>query len=158
MDSLKLMELRLYSPAKIARPRFKKHLKREMLFETLDEHRHYPGIWINGPAGSGKTILVSSYIEERHLDALWYQLDSGDQDIATFFHYLGLADQKRISEKAKPLPAYTPEYEKGIFIFSKRYFEALYGRMPTPSALVLDNYHEVPIGGPFHVMIREPFP
>ena len=144
-----------YSPAKIARPRFKKYLKREMLFETLDEQRHYPCIWINGPAGSGKTTLISSYIEERRLTALWYQLDSGDQDIATFFHYLGLADQQPTSEKRNRLPAYAPQYEKAISIFSKRFFEALYGRMRTPAVLVLDNYHEVPTSGPFHDVVRE---
>ncbi len=84
-----------------------------------------------------------------------YLLDSGDQDIATFFHYLGLADQQQNSEKRNHLPTYTPQYEKGISIFSKRYFETLCGRMRTPAVLVLDNYHEVPTGGPFHDVVRE---
>jgi ATP/maltotriose-dependent transcriptional regulator MalT/DNA-binding SARP family transcriptional activator len=144
-----------YSPAKIARPRFKKVLHRETLFETLDQHRDYPAIWINGPAGSGKTTLVSSYIEQRHLTALWYQLDPGDHEVATFFHYLAMAEQLHTHGRTKPLPVYTPDYAKSIDLFSKRFFEALYGRLQKSSVLVLDNYHEVPNDGPFHDVIRK---
>ncbi len=143
------------SPAKIARPRLNQVLYREKLFKKLDQHRGSPSIWINGPAGSGKTTLISSYIEKRDLSYLWYQLDPGDQDIATFFHYMGLAEQKYTSRKTTPLTVFSPEYAKGIPIFSKRYFETLYERIKKPSVLVLDNYHEVSVDCPLHDVIQE---
>ena len=48
-------------------------------------------IWISGPPSAGKTTLVSSYLAERGTPHLWYQLDPGDGDLGTFFHYLGVA-------------------------------------------------------------------
>jgi ATP/maltotriose-dependent transcriptional regulator MalT len=50
--------------------------------------RERPVIWIAGPAGCGKTTLVSSYLEARGIPCLWDQIDQGDADPATFFYYL----------------------------------------------------------------------
>jgi ATP/maltotriose-dependent transcriptional regulator MalT len=58
------------------------------LFEKLDHARDLPVIWLSAPAGAGKTTLVSSFIENRKIPCLWYQLDKSDEDLATFllFH------------------------------------------------------------------------
>lgn len=47
-----------------------------------------------GPPGAGKTTLAASYLDSQKRPLLWYQLDEGDADAATFFHYLGLAAGK----------------------------------------------------------------
>jgi ATP/maltotriose-dependent transcriptional regulator MalT len=86
-------------------------------------------IWVSGPPGCGKTTLVSSYIEARKLPCLWYQIDEGDTDPATFFYYLGLAAKRAAPRKRKPLPLLTPEYLQGISTFTLRYFEELYDRL-----------------------------
>lgn len=86
------------SIARIIRPRFADIYQRKKLFKLLDKSRGHPLLWITGPPGYGKTILVSSYIESRKLSCLWYQADAGDGDIATFFYYMGLA-----ARKASPL-------------------------------------------------------
>ena len=65
------------------------------------------------PPAQGKTTLASSYIQERKLPALWYQLDEGDGDIASFFHYLGLSVKAAAPRYRKPLPPLTPEYLPG---------------------------------------------
>jgi len=97
--------------------------------------------------------LVSSYLEARKLPCLWYQIDTGDSDPATFFYYLGLAAKKTTPRKRKPLPLLTPEYLQGIPTFTLRYFEELFARLKIPSAIVFDNYQEVAEDAPFHEII-----
>lgn len=81
--------------AKITRPRLSDVLHRPRLFRLLDRCRKAPVTWISGPAGSGKTTLVASYLDARKIPCLWYQMDGGDADLATFFYYLGLAAKRR---------------------------------------------------------------
>ena len=50
----------------------------------------------SAPPGAGKTTLASSYVDARELRHLWFQLDAGDADPATFFHYLGVAAGGRL--------------------------------------------------------------
>jgi ATP/maltotriose-dependent transcriptional regulator MalT len=71
--------------AKLTPPRSEGLLRRERLFEQLDQARTRPAVWIAAPPGAGKTSLLASYLDARKLPTLWYQLDSGDADPATFF-------------------------------------------------------------------------
>ncbi len=142
------------SIAKIARPHLSQVFPRERLFRLLEHGRRRPVIWVSGPAGSGKTTLVSSYIDSGGLPCLWYRVDGGDADIATFFYYMGLAGKKAAPRRRVPLPLLTPEYLSGIPTFTIRYFEALYSRLKPPFIVVLDNYQHVPHNSPFHEVIR----
>jgi ATP/maltotriose-dependent transcriptional regulator MalT len=112
-------------------------------------------IWISGPAGSGKTTLASTYLEARPLPCLWYQVDSGDADLATFFYYLGLAGKKAAPRRRRPLPALTPEYLLGIPEFSRNFFEELCRRVGSPAALVFDNCQLVEEEAPLYVALLE---
>jgi LuxR family maltose regulon positive regulatory protein len=138
-------------PAKIARPVLKGVAPRKRLFRLLNREMEKPLIWISGPAGSGKTTLVGSYLDDQKLPCLWYRLDEGDGDLATFFYYMGLAAQK-IAPRKKPLQLLTPEYLLGIPTFTKRFFEGLCGRLRPPYGIVFDNYQDVPVAS-FHEMI-----
>jgi ATP/maltotriose-dependent transcriptional regulator MalT len=142
------------SLAKITRPALSGVLDRKRLFRELDRGRKRPAMWISGPGGAGKTTLVNSYLKARGLPSIWYQVDEGDSDIATFFYYMGLAEKKANPRKRKPLPLLTPEYMMGIPTFTRRYFEELFSRLKPPYLVVLDNYHEVPEESPFHEMIQ----
>jgi LuxR family maltose regulon positive regulatory protein len=139
--------------AKISRPKTSGIYLRHRLFDLLDHCRSREIIWINGAAGSGKTSLISSYLEYRQLYTLWYQLDEGDADLPTFFYYLGQAGRKSPRRRRQPLPLLTPEYLPGIATFSQRYFEILCSKLPAPAVLVFDNYHELPVDAPFHAVI-----
>ncbi|MBW7957582.1 MAG: AAA family ATPase [Deltaproteobacteria bacterium] len=103
-------------------------------------------------------------MDSRKLPCLWYQVDEGDGDLATFFYYMGLAGKKSAPKNKKPLPLLTPEYLLGIQTFTRRYFENLYGRLlprsPSPSkkgtggVIVFDNYQDAP-GQAFHEMMSQ---
>jgi LuxR family maltose regulon positive regulatory protein len=143
------------SIAKITRPRLPKVLPRKRLFQLLDKGLDVPVTWINGPAGSGKTTLVASYLDACNVPCLWYQLDEGDSDIASFFYYLGLAAQKAAPRRQTQLPLLTMEYLRGIPTFTRRYFENLCSRLKPPYMIVLDNYHHIKPEALLHDVIRD---
>lgn len=132
------------APAKVRRPSPSDVLPRERLFQRLDALAAHPITWISGPAGSGKTTLVGTYVEARRLDCLWYQVDSGDADLATFFHYLRFAGAYATPREAGALPSFTQEYHGGIPEFSRNFFEHLTGLLTPPAVLIFDNLQEVP--------------
>lgn len=139
--------------AKICRPNAKGAFPRERLFQAFDAMRANPLVYINGPAGSGKTMLVSSYIEARSLAHLWYRIDEGDSDIGTFFHYLSLL-VKQSTGARKTLPPFSPEAFSSFHTFALRFFENLYLRMKFPFVMVLDNYQLLEPSSPTHEIIR----
>jgi LuxR family maltose regulon positive regulatory protein len=139
--------------AKVTRPRLYRTLPRERLFERLDEMRKRKAIWITGPPGAGKTTLASSYLEYRRMPALWYQMDSGDSDPASFFYYLAVAFDAIAG--AEPLPLLTPEYLPDLSGFTRRFFRQLFARLQPSSVLVFDNYHTVPLASVLHAIMRD---
>jgi len=140
--------------AKLTRPRLTDVFLRERLFRRLDGARRSL-IWITAPPGAGKTTLVSSYLAERKLRHLWYQLDQGDDDLATFFHYLGLVAGYAAPRRRRALPHLTAEYLGSLPVFARRYFEALASQLAPPFVLVFDNYHEVSAAAALHAVMRE---
>lgn len=139
---------------KITRPSPEGIFPRKRLFRRLDQARTRPVTFITAPPGSGKTSLVTSYIDARKLPCLWYQMDEGDADLATFFYYMGIAARKAAPRYKKPLPLFTPEYGLGVPTFARRYFETLCSRLKPPYVLVFDNYQEIPSKSAIHEIIR----
>lgn len=103
--------------AKITAPSLPRVAHRTRLYRQLDNAGQRQFIWVTGPAGSGKTTLVASYLAHSRRRYLWYQIDAGDSDIASFFHYLGLAATAAAPRYRRPLLHPTPEYMGGIQIF-----------------------------------------
>ena len=140
--------------AKLSRPRLYGAVPRARLFQRLDEAREHAAIWICGPPGAGKTTLVASYVGEREIPGIWYQVDGGDGDPATFFYYLGMAADHAAKGKHKPLPLLTPEFQGDLEGFSRRYFRELFARLPERALLVLDNVQEPPADSPFQSILE----
>jgi LuxR family maltose regulon positive regulatory protein len=139
--------------AKTTRPSLTGVIARKRLFKRLDDGRNKRVIWVSAPAGYGKTTLVTDYIDQTGLACLWYQLDPGEGDVATFFYYMG--QLVRDAEDDSPLPTLAPEYRGDLSAFSHRYFRELFSRMKAPFAVVFDNYQDVPAHSKFHDAIRD---
>lgn len=151
------------SIAKITRPGATGIAPRERLFTLLDKGREKTVLWVSAPAGSGKTSLVSSWLTSRNLPNIWYQIDAGERDPATFFYYLGQAKARMNQQKQKLLPLFTPEFLHEIPAFTRRFFEELCqpvtdNQQSSESSsfpiLVLDNHHEVPPETVFHDILQ----
>ena len=131
--------------AKLSRPRLYRVSARERLFRALDGLREHPVVWVSGAPGTGKSSLVASWLEARKLASIWYHVDPGDADPATFFHYLGLAAPAN-GRNARPLPPYAEEYRRDLAGFTRRWFRELFTRMPAGGVLVFDDFHDARTG------------
>jgi LuxR family maltose regulon positive regulatory protein len=140
--------------AKISRPRLFGVVPRERLFALLDDNRGRPLIWISSPPGAGKTALTASYLEDRGLPAVWYQIDAGDADPATLFHYLALAAEAVAEADSVSLPRFVPEHLSDLPSFTRLFFRAFFAQLPERLILVLDNYQEVPEDALLHEILR----
>ena len=140
---------------KVTRPRLNPTYQRTELNTLLDALGATPVITVSGKPGSGKTTLLSNYIESRNLPCLWYRLDRDDQDLATFFYYLGIA-ALRINPYNKPtLPRVSPERVLKFPSLTKEYFHKLYQAIEAPFMIVFDNYQHVPTEAALQEVITE---
>lgn len=138
--------------AKISPPRLYDAVPRPRLFERLAALTRHPAIWVSGPPGAGKSTLVSSWLKAAKIRGLWYQVDTGDNDLSTFFYYLSLADQT-LHPRREPLPLLSPEYLIDFGGFVRRFFRELFARLPRDGVLVLDNHHESSASAQFQDML-----
>ncbi|MFC1844377.1 BTAD domain-containing putative transcriptional regulator [Thermodesulfobacteriota bacterium] len=147
-----LAKLRVEGSSKVQRPSASKILKRKRLFRRLDASRKCTLVWVSGPAGSGKTNLVSSYIEDRDLDHIWYKVDSNDIDIASFFFNMAQACKKN-GHKNNTLPVFTSENRLCIPEFSHKFFISLCSNFKERTVIVYDNYQILPEDIIFHELL-----
>ncbi len=131
-------------PAKIQRPALSDIVIRKRLISLIDQESDKRMYWISGPGGAGKTTFINSYVEERDIPCLWYQVDESDNDLAGFFHYLGLAGKSACAGHEVIFPSFTPEYTFGLPEFSRNFFSQLSEIVQPNTCLVLDNCQEIP--------------
>ena len=132
-------------------PRVTNAFQRYRLFKALDDMADHPCTWITAPGGFGKTYLLQSYIETGHRQALWYNLDEGDSDIATFF-----TDLSEVLESVGygPLLRLFPGVQH-LARFSRLYFRQLAEQIEPPTLLILEDYHRVASEAGLHEAIAE---
>ncbi len=138
---------------KITPPLLQRAVARKRLFARLDEASKLPVVWVSAPAGSGKTTLVASWLGARRRSSLWYQMDSGDSDAATFFHYLAMAALRRWPRARTALPRLSNEPQV-LSVFARSFFAAVHRRSKSALTLVLDNYQELPPDAPLQAALR----
>lgn len=141
------------SYAKILPPVLPILFKRTRLFGVLDRYRDRQAIWIQGQAGAGKTTLVASYLSQCDMKPLWYRLDAGDDDPATFFHYFSLAAEELLAVQHRPRTTLTPESLPNLAPFARLFFRELFAGLPKPLVLVFDNFQALAPDSPMHEII-----
>jgi DNA-binding winged helix-turn-helix (wHTH) protein len=146
--------LALQLPAKVLCPNTGGAVARERLFRALDERSPAPITWLHAPAGSGKTTLLSTYLRARQVPVLWYDVDAGDADASSVFHYTRLAAQALVGAEVD-LPVPRPGSPDGQRVFVRRFFEALFRQLPAGTTLVFDNYQDAASEPAYNDMFRE---
>jgi ATP/maltotriose-dependent transcriptional regulator MalT len=98
LDELPLIE------AKLAQPRPRRGvMPRARLFAELDRLRNSELTVISGPAGAGKTVLVTSWLAARpDLSIAWVTLDARDDDPARLWRYVSHAVDRVRPGMARP--------------------------------------------------------
>jgi DNA-binding SARP family transcriptional activator len=93
--------------------------------------------WVAAPAGYGKTVALIDYLQKTSAPHIWYRVDEGDQDIASFFHYMMLS--LPAAQAARGLPVFGPEYADQPRDFARRFFRSYFGKLRKGTVLVLDD-------------------
>jgi ATP/maltotriose-dependent transcriptional regulator MalT/DNA-binding SARP family transcriptional activator len=138
--------------AKLSRPRLRDELVRTRLHGVLDEAVAHPVVWIAAQPGAGKTALAAGWLESRKRGGIWYQLDPGDDDPASFVYHLQAAAPPA-RKGGQPLPLLRPEYLGDLAGFARRFSRELFSRLLPHGTLVLDNFQEVPEASLLHKLI-----
>lgn len=113
----------------------------------------FGAVWVTGPAGSGKTTVVNHYLKDRNLPCLWYTIDEGDSDIASFFYYLKWAVKAHFPPDAVIPPIMTPDFFPNQALYAKRVFEKIFALFASPFSFVFDDYQEVTAESPLHEVL-----
>ena len=142
--------------AKISSPVLPEIIERPRLYRLLDAGLDRAVTWVSGPAGCGKKTLVASYLKRAGLATLWYQVDPGDADPASLFHFLRLAIGNAVGGPPTAMPVrLMPEHLASLPLFARRYFREAFAALPLPFTLVFDNLQEVPADAPFLDLLSE---
>jgi ATP/maltotriose-dependent transcriptional regulator MalT/DNA-binding SARP family transcriptional activator len=141
---------------KVTRPTASKILLRQRLLDRLGSCNNSPVLWVSGPAGSGKTTLISSHIEFQQLPCLWYRIDFKDDDLSPFYNNLILAAKKTNPQIGK-MPTLSQDCHFNTQEFSHNFFAALFDKLDSRTVIVLDNYQEIPEEAMIHDFLLEAF-
>jgi ATP/maltotriose-dependent transcriptional regulator MalT/DNA-binding SARP family transcriptional activator len=131
-------------------------IARTRLFDLVDSARDRRVVWIWGPPGAGKTALVVTYLQALRLPSVWYQIDSGDADPASFFFFLREAVHATAPRKRR-LPLLTPEYQASPDGFARRFFREIFPILGRECLLIFDNYQELATQSQLHEILQAGF-
>lgn len=154
MRSRRKARTRAHQPAKVTPPVPEGAILRRRLFVALDRlARRSQAVWVSGQPGSGKTTLVATWLAARRSRPIWLRVDAADAELATFFHYLGVAVRAATGTRV-PLPALTPEYLPDLDAFARAFFRSLTEKLRRGTVIVLDDCHAVPADAAFFGALR----
>ncbi len=113
-------------------------LQRARLHALMDAR--LPGaVWLHGPTGAGKTLLLRSYLQRDAHGVVWLSVDERHGDPAALFAALTAA----VEHCAGRLPAFSPEHRDQPVAFALGYFARLDDALPPDFALVVDDVHHL---------------
>ena len=118
--------------------RSKQIVRRARVVKAIEQALRNGICWIAAPAGYGKTTAMLDFLQKKPAAHLWYRVDEGDQDVASFFHHIGnLLPPRAASE----LPVFGPEYADQPAEFARRFFRAFFRKLSRVALLVIDDLH-----------------
>ncbi len=113
------------------------------LLKNLENNPHHPLILVCAPAGYGKSILISSWIERCESPAAWVSLDGKDNDLRVFLSYVVAAVKRHFPESLKKSGDVLQAVElPPLAILSQTLINEL-DDIKDDFILVLDDYHRI---------------
>ncbi|MEQ2527359.1 BTAD domain-containing putative transcriptional regulator [Bacillaceae bacterium CLA-AA-H227] len=124
--------------SKLRVPYYTPYLIRERLFSLLEKNLERSLICITSDGGYGKTTLISSFIRENNLPAIWYQLSHLDRTPQTFLSYFKTAILRHISEDYNVYDIPIEDMKMELIRIS-----TILSTWPKKLIIVLDNYQSI---------------
>jgi LuxR family maltose regulon positive regulatory protein len=132
-----------FNAAKMSRPQMlRAQIHRDRLSATLDGATTVPVTLVCAGAGWGKTVLASEWAGSRPFPVAWLTLDRGDNDAQAFWSYVvtalraagALAPDNPLAE----LPCVPADDIERVRCMARGL-----RRLNAPTALVIDDFHEI---------------
>lgn len=123
---------------KLVTPRTKRIVRRARVVTAIDRALRDGICWIAAPAGYGKTTAMLDYLQKKPTPHVWYRIDEGDEDIASFFHHIG---SSLPAAAFRHLPVFGPEYADQPTEFARRFFRTYFARLTGARLLIIDDLH-----------------
>ncbi len=116
-------------------------LPRKHLIDRLSAGKDRRLIVISGIAASGKTSLVSQWINDNNLSAAWYSIDKTDNESDLFFRYLVAALARSDNNLAISIRSWLNEPRQFTAGETIPFLIEVFSDHPGDIYLVLDDYH-----------------
>ncbi len=114
-------------------------LQRDRLHALIDAR--LPGaVWLHGPTGAGKTVLLRSWLQRDDAPSIWLTADERHRDPAALFAAITAI---AFAHCAGPLPAFSPEHRDEPAVFARGFFTRLDQALPETLAFVVDDVHHL---------------
>ncbi|ULQ51170.1 LuxR C-terminal-related transcriptional regulator [Flavihumibacter fluvii] len=116
------------------------HLERPHLVELLEKNRHLPLILVSAPAGYGKSILISQWLEQKN-NFGWLSIDESMNDAPTFVKYFTEGLSIACAAAASGLKNWEQE---NYFLKWEAIIDKVINKLnelKEPVRLILDDYH-----------------
>jgi LuxR family maltose regulon positive regulatory protein len=130
---------------KVQRPPLRDEtLARHRLLDWLDVKIHNRVVFVIADAGYGKTTLLADFSRRTRLRTLWYRMDEEDRNWVTFLSYLVAAGREHdpSSPRERTPCSRTPVPAGRLAMRPWRCsFASSRTSRPTPTVLILDDYH-----------------
>ena len=119
-----------------------KILRRQRLLATLKENLDKKLILICADAGYGKTTLLAQFCQEIKQPFVFYDLDSQDNDVATFFNYLLAGMRKHVAGFGERVHSVVSE-KRSNDIISGTFINEFVERVNRDFYIIFDDYHRL---------------
>lgn len=96
---------------------------------------------VSASPGSGKTTLVSEWVNRFDIPAAWVSLDETDNDIARFLNYVVTALVKVAPELKEPIDLLRQPFQSSLIEITATHIINTLVAVPHDLVLVLDDYH-----------------
>ena len=136
--------------AKLVAPRTPQIVRRARVLSAIRGALRSGACWVAAPGGYGKTVSVIDYLQKTRAPHIWYRVDDGDQDVASFFHYM--AQSVRGARAHGVLPAFGAEYADQLLPFARRFFRACLARLRPGTLMVFDDVQNADVAQFRHVL------
>jgi LuxR family maltose regulon positive regulatory protein len=118
-------------------------VQRSDLLRLLDAGRSRPLTLVSAPAGYGKSVLVSSWLEASDWASVWVSLDEEDGNLKRFLSYLTAAVRERFPQALETTRSLSQAAElpgpQAVANIVSNELNAI----DQPFFLVLDDYHRI---------------
>ncbi len=122
-------------------PLDRNHVHRPRLLHRLGQYKQRPLTLVSAPAGYGKSVLISCWVESCKDPAVWLSLDEKDNDLRTFASYVILALQRIFPKNCQKTHALLNAIElPPVEVLSTSLLNEL-NRIEQSFILVLDDYY-----------------